>query len=254
MCLFGAASLYALTCEDGNSQSHFLRGEIGLPGSSISQPYLLPCDTMEIHSGDTCFIHPGVKLHFDKIFDGKNVVLVQGVLIAEGSETNPVYFSGSLEEYALGLRPGPVRWGGIRIGETGSLRFRNVRLFNADTVIVTHSKSVTLEHVFVKGCLRMQAATGAALTLGYDGEDVEAQNGEFAADSASTVTAASGATGHPMWKSPWLWGGVGAGMVLAGGGVWWMLSASGSGAGVSPPTPLLFADDPTLPQAGPRKP
>lgn len=261
--LFLAGLAKANTCSDGNPDSRYLPYRLGRPGSGVPEAVRLQCDTVEVRSGDTAYIYSGQKIHFGPGATDRNIILVNGTLIVEGTASAPTLFSGSLTEYAFGLKPGTAPWGGIRVTESGTLRMKNAILHNATFAIESRSGDVTLENLYTKGCANLVKPDNVFVKLDIAGTTITQMDFSPAVpdkappDSALTKPEpVPEKNGSPSISKPLLWGGIGLAVLgISGTALWWAVSDHG-GHG-NPPNPVGqdFPDNPDFPSTGdPRSP
>jgi parallel beta-helix repeat protein len=80
---------------------------------------------VEIPDGVTCIVKPGVRI----LFEGYHALTVRGLIIAEGTASRPIIFSGV--DRPSGSRDQPV-WRGVEIiGKTANGQFRHCRFEGA---------------------------------------------------------------------------------------------------------------------------
>ncbi len=248
----------ANTCRDGGSP--YLPARIGIPGSALPEYVKLPCDTMIVRVGDTTRIHSSVRLHFGPQSGDANVILVKGVLIAQGTPAHPIFFSGSLVEHALGVKPGHAVWGGFQVTNTGALSLEHARLYNSAIIIQSQSENVRLENVTTVGCSHLLAPGNVFKKLDMDRTEIRSLDFASLTDkpgepdladesdarkNTGRSTAAKKAENNPSrLQSKWLWGGMGV-AALSLGGYWYFVGQPDGGN--RSPTDLDAPDEPLWP-------
>lgn len=224
----------------------------GHPGDNLRNPFLLPCDTMIVASGDTTTLNPGSMLYFGPMSSEKNIVLVEGTLIANGGDQEPVVFSGTIMESDFGLRPGTGRWGGIHVTRGGALHITKALIVNAEVAVTAQSLDAEISKTYIKGCPSLKGPT-KSLSLDFKGTNVDywsasgsGPKGKPAADPAPPPSPLPAQTAPALNKSVVGWSLLGAAGLATGGGVlWWYLSQSNT----TPPSPKPPPSDPLYPDA-----
>jgi hypothetical protein len=138
-------------CAYDSASYHIMPKEIGRENEIFKSPYLLPCDSMVVPSGQTTTIYEFSMLHFGTNPSPESKIEVKGTLIIKGKAERPVYFSGSIKQGETGYAPADARWDGIVIDSGGSVQSRYARIFNAPTPMVVLSKNVFMVNTFFQG-------------------------------------------------------------------------------------------------------
>lgn len=253
---------HANTCSDGKADSRFLPDRIGRPESGVPEAYLLKCDTMEVAMGDTTRIYSSQKVHFGPASSEKKIILVRGTLIVEGTSSFPTLFSGSLTEFAFGLKPGKAAWGGFRVAESGALIMKHAMINNATFAIDSRSQRVTLNNVHTKGCANLVKPDNEFIKLDIAGTTITHM--DFLPEPVlvaqplpvdSPNDSAEKSSKKPGYRKLLIWGGIG--IAVLGGGTAVVLSAGKNEGKPNPPVTndQLFPGDLAFPPTGgPRKP
>jgi len=237
--LFSMAPAFSpKTCE--YASDHYLTREIGIQGSSIPHHFLFACDTMEVRKGDTTKVYSSEYLHFGEDASEKNVVMVHGTLIFEGSSKYPAHISGSLRQNKSGYQPGEANWGGIRVMSTGTLIMKHAHIVGAKVPIESQSTQVTLKEVEIADGEYLIKPDGSFLAIDKNGSRVVYLNLGIAGApmewASLPPSAKKGDAKNPRSPgrvsggknsqsiAPWIWGGLGAVVVGGGAAAWYVLS------------------------------
>ncbi len=228
---------FAGSCKGTDAWKQYMLPAYGRPHSNLKDPILLPCDTMIVRAGDTSTINPGVMLHFGPNATEKNIILVQGTLLAIGSQEIAIYLSGSISEGDFGIVPGIGPWGGIRVSETGALHFKRVRLYHAIPALESKSEDVTFKQVVMQGCMNIVDPKGQLMEINLREEKIDSL--DFHTSVVKAPVAEAGTKKSKVSKSkigvPVLWSLAAAGVLATGGGLFWYLNEPTPRTSTSPP-------------------
>jgi hypothetical protein len=217
-------SAFAGACLGDSLKYRSMSYEIGVQKATTPNEWLLPCDTMVVEVGKIAEVFPGTLVTFGPRSNSACIIQVRGQLIANGTQSLPIYFAGNAIPTSVGVVYGKRPWGGLVIDSLGSVNFRQVHIVHAATAAIFADTNGVLDSVHYFASYGLILSGGRNFKLNPKGSFYPKFNlhNPLAVITENNTLIAGGKAGKQSQSKShmarWVWGGSLVALAMVGGG------------------------------------